>query len=169
MKAELDELLALTGQHIGQYETMIELLNQEQAALIALDLDRLQATAKAKETTVLKMQLTAPGLTRAAARAASALGLVVDEQPTLSDLAAAAPQPWSGRLQRAGLMLVRLKRNISSHSRANQTFIQESLDLVSGRIAILTGTHKPRPQGYLASGKQAASLAQGPVRLSREI
>jgi hypothetical protein len=169
INAMLDALMKLLENHARHYEKLSVLLNQEQAALIDLDLERLQKTAKAKETLSLRIKLLIPPLSQAIGDAARILGLSPDPLPTLAELARVAPPPWSNHLERAGLALARLKSGIARHNEANHMFVQEALDLISGSIAILTGARVSAKTGYLPNGQAASMDGYRPVKLSREV
>lgn len=169
MEQQLKELTNLLEQHLTHYQELNALLEQEQAALIELAFERLQEVAKAKETTVLAINDLVPMLTHGIKKAAACLGLTEDPLPTLSEISGAAPQPWSNRLNRAGLILARLKRNAARHNEANRSFVQEALNLVSGSIAILTGAAVARQEGYRSNGQKIMAGGGGPAKLSREV
>ena len=169
MKSELQELMKLLGQHLNLYGKLAEILALEQSALLELDLDRLQKITKGKETIALKIKIHVQALSSSIKTAAAALGLPVDPMPTLAELAAAAPKQVSGHLEQAGSRLARLKRQISSHNNANHAFVQESLSLVSGSIAILTGAHTRPRQGYLRNGQEAPAAGHQAIRVSKEV
>jgi hypothetical protein len=169
INAMLDALMKLLGNHARHYEKLAILLNQEQAALVDLDLERLQKTAKAKETLSLRIKLLIAPLSQAITESAQALGLPAEPLPTLADLARVAPAPWSNHLERASLALARLKRGIARHNEANHMFVQEALELISGSIAILTGARVSTKTGYLPNGQSASTSGYQPVKLSREV
>jgi len=169
MEQQLNELTNLLGRHLIHYQELNALLEQEQAALIALEFERLQEVAKAKETTVLAINDLVPVLTLGIKKAAACLGLTDHPLPTLSDISGAAPQPWSSRLNRASLNLARLKKNAVRHNEANRSFVQEALDLLSGSIAILTGAAMVHQEGYRSNGQRALAATAGPTKLSREV
>ncbi|MDY6852521.1 MAG: flagellar protein FlgN, partial [Thermodesulfobacteriota bacterium] len=166
---KLNELTKILDRHVGRYEGLAELLNQEQAALIEIDLDRLQEVAKAKETVVLEIKRSLPGLTKCIKEAAAALNLPAEPLPTLADLSKASPQPWFTSLNQTGAALARLKRNTARHNEANHSFVQEALELVTSSIAILTGAAAVHQENYRPDGQQAPASTFGPTKLSREV
>lgn len=169
MKPELEEVLSLVDQQIGLYERLAELLDQEQEGLIKLDLDRLQAVSKAKETTALKIKVLVPSVAEAIRGAARVLGRPSEPLCTLAELAESAPEPASGRLSRAGTALARLKGQIARHNQDNHNFVQETLQIVSDSVAILTGAALTPRKGYQRHGLCAPASNVGPRRLSREV
>jgi len=169
MSATLDTLFSLLDQHLKHYESLAAFIDREQLALIDQDLDRLQSMVKAKETVILKIKLLIPLLSRAVQAVALEIGLEPDPLPTLTELAKAAPPAYSRRLERAGLAMARLKKKITRLNETNRTFVQETLDLVSGSMAVLTGAPTNANSGYLSTGQRAPHRAPGPVRLSREV
>ena len=169
MQKTLEKLQALVLQHIGRYQSLAGVLDEEQAALISMDIERIQQTAKTKETLVLKIKLLVPPLTQAILEAAAALGLAQEPLPTLSELAKAAPRPYSRDLEKAGLTLTRLKRVIARHNEANHAYVREALDLVSGSISILTRALHPAKGSYLPTGRSARASGYSPTKLSREV
>ncbi|MFH1137355.1 MAG: flagellar export chaperone FlgN [Pseudomonadota bacterium] len=169
MNRRLEQLQALVLQHIGRYQGLAGILEEEQAALLSLDLDRIQQAAKAKETMVLKIKLLVPPLTQAIQDAALSLGQEPEPLPTLAELAKAAPEPYAKDLERAGLTLARLKRGITRHNDANHAYVREALDLVSGSISILTRAVHPAKGSYLPTGQRARPSGYGPTKLSREV
>ena len=169
MNTTWEQLTTLVGRHIGLYEELAGLMSREQAALLEMDLDRIQEAAKAKETQLLKIKMMVPVLSKAIQGMAHQAGLPEDPQPTLSELSSAAPSPWAKQLARSALALARLKRGIRRHNEANRSFVQESLDLISGSIAILTGSVSTKKTGYLANGQHAPAAGYQPVKLSCEV
>ena len=169
MKPKLDELTKILGRHVGRYEDLAELLNQEQTALIEIDMDRLQEIAKAKEAVVLEIKRSLPELTRCIKEAAAALNLPAEPLPTLAELSRAAPQPWFTSLNQASAALARLKRNTARHNEANHSFVQEALELVTSSIAILTGAAAIHQENYRPDGQQVPASTFGPTKLSREV
>ncbi|MEW5724672.1 MAG: flagellar protein FlgN, partial [Thermodesulfobacteriota bacterium] len=146
MDAKLDELTRLLKKHIGHYEKLAELLSLEQAALMDLDLERLQKVTKAKETMALKIKLLVPALAQAITEAAGLLGVPAEPLPTLAELSQAALEPYRTRFEKAGVALARLKRGVLRHNEDNQVFVREALDMVSGSVAILTGAAASAPR-----------------------
>jgi hypothetical protein len=169
MNERLDQLVMLLEQHIGLYQTLIDLLNREQSALMALKVDEVHETAKAKETIALKIKLQTPLLARTIQETAAGQGLAIDPLPTLAELSAAVPSPWSKQLERMGLSLARVKRTVISHNQANHRFVRASLEMVSNSIAILTGAGSGPQKGYLRNGQHAAQGGYQAVKLSREV
>lgn len=169
MKNRLEELMQLVDPYQSHYEHLTNLISREKAALIDLDLDKLQQITKAKETCMLKIKILVPTLSQAIKDCALALGMGLEPLPALAELASEAPEPWSGRLTTAGLNLARLKRGIAINNQANHDFVQEALDLISGSISILTGANMSTGQGYTASGQKAPQNNSRPVKLSREV
>ena len=169
MEALLEHLTKIMAQHIGGYDRLAQLLLQEQAALIEHDLERIQKVSKAKETLALKIKLLLPAVSQAIQDTARALGLSSDPLPTMAELAAAAPDPWAGRLRLAGLRLARLKQSVTMQNQANHAYVQEALDLISGSIAILTGAALAPKAGYMRNGQTTEAAGHRPVRLSREV
>ena len=169
MTGNLETLNALLDQYIGRYQELSQLLNDEQAALVELDMDRIQQIAKTKETLALKIKLLAQPLAECITEVGRDYGLDREDLPTIAELARFAPQPWSGKLHKAGLTLARLKRSVSSHNQANQWFVTEAIELISGSISILTGAASIPKGSYLPSGQRAPGVDRGPTRLSREV
>ncbi len=169
MNRHLNELVSLLDNQLASYQSLIDLLNEEKAALLNLDLEKVQETAKTKENAVLKIRLLLPALTESIKETGIILGLPEDPLPTLAELSAAAPQPWSARIRQAGLALARLKRAVARHNEANKSFVQESLQMTSDSIAILTGAVFRQQGGYKSNGQKSASGDYGPTRLSREV
>lgn len=169
MEPKLDELTKILDRHVGLYEGLAELLNQEQIALIEMDLDRLQEVAKAKEAAVLEIKLSLPGLAECIKKAATALNLPTEPLPTLAELSRAAPQPWFTSLNQAGVALARLKRNTARQNEANHSFVQEALELVTSSIAVLTGVAAIHQENYRSDGQQVPASTFGPTKLSREV
>ena len=132
-------------------------------------MDRICQTANAKEILARGIQEHVIGLTEAIRAAAAALGIGREPLPSLSDLSKSMPAPYAGRLHQAGLALTRLKKDVARDSRANQTFVRQSLDAVSASIAILTGATALQKKGYGSKGQKLGPAVQEPVRLSREI
>jgi flagellar biosynthesis/type III secretory pathway chaperone len=165
-----EALNTLLDQYIGRYQELAQLLNDEQAALVKLDTDHIQQIAKTKETLVLKIKLLAEPLAECLTEVGRNHGLEQEELPTLAELARVTPRPWSEKLQKAGFALARLKRSVSAHNHANQRFVTEAIELISGSISILTGAASIPKGGYLPSGRQQApGVHHGPLRLSREV
>lgn len=169
METRLDRLLELVEGHIACYEELVEVLKQEQKALLSMDLQQVQENSKAKEAIVRKLKLGVTPLSETILQTARDLGLPVDPQPALIELAGAAVSPWSEKLSRVALTLTRIKRTVASQNEANKAFVKESLNMIGGTISLLTGAPKPEKSGYLASGQRAQAYAARPVRLSREI
>ena len=169
MEALLEHLIKLMAQHIGGYDRLAQLLLQEQSALIEHDIERIQKISKAKETLALKIKLLLPAVSQAIQDVARALQLPVDPLPTMAELAAAAPEPWAGKLSLAGLKLARLQQSVTMQNQANHAYVQEALDMISGSIAILTGAALAPKSGYLRNGQTAEASGHRPVRLSREV
>jgi len=169
METTMNELMGLLDRHLAQYESLVGLLDRETEALVKLDVDQLQEISKAKETEALKIRLLITPLTQAIQSAAGELGLQETPLPTLAELASRAGAPWAARLHRCSLALARLKRAVERGNEANRNFIHETLDLMSGSIAILTGAVLLHQQGYMANGQKGRTAAYGPARLSREV
>ena len=169
MTALLDGLLLLVQKHIDRYRELASLLDEEQSALIRLDVEQLQQLSKTKETMVLKIELLVEPLAQTIRDAARALGLPENPQPALAEIAEAAPRAYRIELRRRSFELVRLKNQIARHNEANRNFVRESIRLVSDSIAILTGAVAARKTGYLPNGQQPSMSGYRPVKLSREV
>lgn len=165
----VDELLHLLDQHLGQYKQLADLLETEQDALIALDLERIQETIKAKEVLCLKIKLLVPGLAQGIKDAARALGVAEEPMPVLADLAKAASEPWSSRLYRAGEMLARYKTDIARRNDKNRNFVQDALEVFSESVAILTGAALVPKDQYRPYEQGSTVANHAPMKLSREV
>ncbi|MEW6266670.1 MAG: flagellar protein FlgN [Thermodesulfobacteriota bacterium] len=169
MNTEWDGLLALIQEHVSRYENLSRLLQEEQAALIHHDLERLHETAFRKQAEAEAIQAQVPVLAEAIDQLASRLALPAEPRPTLIELARIAPTSCAPLLRRFSLALSQLKQGILRDSRTNQAFVREALDTVTESIAFLSGAISPPGATYLASGHQAAAGGLKPVRLNREV
>ena len=169
MKSELRRLIALSDAHVGHYEELFDVVLRERRAIIAQDLEGLAETMRAKEKVVRAISASAEALSGLVEILFQRIGRLPDESSTLSDLAARLPAPWSGELKRRTLALTRLRKSIERDNRANQAFLKEALDLVSGAISILSGANAPPTTGYGAAGRKQSAAAPPPTRFSREV
>ncbi|MDR3154403.1 MAG: flagellar protein FlgN [Deltaproteobacteria bacterium] len=164
---DLDE--ELTG-HLSRYRELIDFLEQEKKHLLDLDLDGLLVTSKAKERLAKNIIEGSEGLRESIARTALMLGLGDDPLPTLAEIAARTPAPYGGRLSEHAGSLARLKNLILRENDTARRFVEQSLDLVTGSINILSGADQIKGTGYGSDGKKEKGVKKAlPSKLSREV
>lgn len=163
------DLIELAGAHVALYTQLDQTLRQEQALLLAADMDHLPQAAAAKQDLARRIFEHAPRLAQAMARAAQELGLEPEPLPALAQLAARAPEPQCGGLRRLAQRLNQLKKDVAVNALDNQQYIQDSLDLISSSIRILTGSGRTGRNTYTPRGRAPHHDSVRPVRLSREV
>jgi hypothetical protein len=165
--SQLEESLR---EHTARYQELIDFLEREKKYLLNLDLDGLLIVSRAKEKlakTILKSNL---GLKENIISAALMLGLPIEPFPTLASIAHEVPGPFGARLSEGINNLARLKNLIVRENAMAKHFVEQSLDLVTESLNILSGANKLKGDGYSADGKKEKTVKKGlPSKLSREV
>jgi hypothetical protein len=160
---------SLNGQ-LERYQELIDLLEVEKTRLLNLDLDGLLAVSKAKEKLAESIIRSGENLKESIAGAALMLGMEGDTIPTLSEIAAAVTGPFGIRLSDGASKLARLKNIILRENAAAKRFAEESLDLVTDSINILSGASQIKAEGYGSDGKKEKGVKKAlPSKISREV
>jgi hypothetical protein len=164
---QLEEQLA---GHLERYQALVDFLEQEKKHLLNLDLDGLMVVSKAKEKLARNIIAGSGDLKEAIDRTALMLGLTDDPPPTLAEIAARAPAPYGIRLGEGAGSLARLKNLILRENETARHFVEESLELVTGSINILSGAEQLKGGGYGSDGKKEKGVKKAlPSKLSREV
>jgi hypothetical protein len=156
--------------HLGRYQELIDFLELEKKHLLNIDLDGLLVVSKAKEKLARNIIDGSGALRGSLAQAAAMLGLDDDPPPTLAEIAALTPGPYGARLSEGAGNLARLKNLILRENEMARHFVEESLDLVTGSINILSGAEQLKGGGYGSDGKKEKGVKKAlPSKLSREV
>jgi hypothetical protein len=157
-------------EHLGRYQELADYLETEKAQLLNLDLDGLMVTSKAKERLARNIIAGSGELRDSIVQAALMLGLAGDPPPTLAEIAARTPGPYGIRLSEGAGSLARLKNVILRENETARHFVEESLELVTGSINILSGADRVKAEGYGSDGKKDKGVKKAlPSKLSREV
>jgi hypothetical protein len=160
---------SLEGQ-LSKYQELIDFLEIEKQKLLNLDLDGLLTVGKAKEKLANSIIKSGESLKDAIAETALMLGLSKDPLPTLSEIASKIPGPFGARLSDGASKLARLKNLILRENAMAKRFVEESLDLVTGSINILSGANQIKAEGYGSDGKKEKGVKKAlPSKISREV
>ncbi|MEW6220149.1 MAG: flagellar protein FlgN [Thermodesulfobacteriota bacterium] len=157
-------LFDLLDQEEAQYRRLLEILQAEQTALLAMSMEGVIKTSKQKESQLLKIRLLDDSL-QELARGLARPGQ--DGPVTLSGLAAAAGGDEGDRLRRHRRALLAAKDEIVQQNGLNKRFIEDTLGYLGDAIAILTTPAAP-PSVYGQRGR-VRTAAQTPTRISREV
>jgi hypothetical protein len=157
-------------EHLERYQKLVDFLEQEKKHLLNLDLDGLLAVSKAKERLARNIIAGSGSLQDSIAEAALMLGLGTDPAPTLAEIASRIPAPYGARLSEGAGNLARLKNLILRENETARHFVEESLELVTGSINILSGADQIKGSGYGNDGKKDKGVKKAlPSKLSREV
>ncbi|MDR2612314.1 MAG: flagellar export chaperone FlgN [Deltaproteobacteria bacterium] len=157
-------------EHLVRYQELVDYLEQEKKQLLNLDLDGLLVTSKAKERLARNIIAGSRAFQDTLAEAALMLGLDGEHPPTLAEIAARTPAPYGTRLSEGAGTLARLKNLILRENETARHFVEESLELVTGSINILSGADQVRGDGYGSDGKKDKGVKKAlPSKLSREV
>ncbi|MDR1312424.1 MAG: flagellar export chaperone FlgN [Deltaproteobacteria bacterium] len=158
------------GEHLARYQELVDFLDQEKKHLLNLDLDGLLVVSKAKERLARKIIDGTGALRESIAQTALMLGLDEEPAPTLAEIAALAPAPYGIRLGEGAGALARLKNLILRENETARHFVEESLELVTGSINILSGADGLKGNGYGSDGKKEKGVKKAlPSKFSREV
>jgi hypothetical protein len=164
---QLEEELA---GHLERYRELADFLEQEKKHLLNLDLDGLLVVSKAKERLARNIIAGSGALRDSIAQTALMLGLGDDPLPTLAEIARLTPAPYGIRLGEGAGTLARLKNLILRENETARHFVEESLDLVTGSINILSGADQLKGNGYGSDGKKEKGVKKAlPSKFSREV
>jgi hypothetical protein len=164
---KLDE--ELNG-HLARYSELIEFLDKEKKYLLNLDLDGLLVVSKAKEELAKKIIKGSEGFRDYLFMAGAMLGLKSDNPPTLVEVAALCPKPYANRLADGAMALARLKNQILRENDQARHFVEESLDLVTESINMLSGANQLKGDSYNNDGKKGKGVKKSlPSKLSRDV
>jgi hypothetical protein len=164
---KLDEELQA---HIERYTELINFLDKEKTYLLNLDLDGLLMLSKAKEELARGIIRDGQSFQDSLATAGAMLGLDQDTAPTLAEISALCPLPYSNRLADGAMTLARLKNQILRENDQAKLFVEESLELVTESINILTGANQLKGDSYSKSGKKEKGVKKAlPSKFSRDI
>jgi hypothetical protein len=157
-------------EHLARYQELIDYLEEEKKHLLNLDLDGLMAVSKAKEKLARNIIAGSESFRETLGEAALMLGLAADPPPTLTEIAARTPGPYGVKLSEGAGSLARLKNLILRENETARHFVEESLELVTGSINILSGADQLKGQGYGSDGKKEKGVKKAPPsKLSREV
>jgi len=165
----VQNLCNILAGHLGRYQTLVDYVAEEKQYLLELDLDGLFASSKKKEELALDIQNNIGELVAAINETALMLGLPLDPQPLLADLAARLPKPFDNQVNDGAIRLERLKNNILRENEANRHFVEEAIKMVNESINILTGANQLKGDGYKKDGTQGEKKLTLPVKLSRAV
>ena len=155
--------------HLERYQTLVDYIAQEKKYLLELDLDGLFASSKMKEELARDIQDNIGELVGAINETALMLGLPLEPQPLLADLASRLPRPFGNQVNDGAIKLARLKNTIQRENEANRHFVEEAIRLVNESINILTGANQLKGDGYKKDGTQGEKKLTLPVKLSRAV
>jgi hypothetical protein len=160
---------SLLGQ-LAKYQELIDFLEIEKQRLLNLDLDGLLVVGKAKEKLAKSIIKSGESLKDSILEAALMLKLPSDPLPTLAEIAKAVPGPFGLRLSDGASKLARLKNLILRENAMAKRFVEESLDLVTDSINILSGASQIKAEGYGSDGKKDKGVKKAlPSKISREV
>jgi hypothetical protein len=163
LEEQLDE-------HLLRYQELIDYLEQEKKHLLDLDLDGLLVVSKAKEKLAKNIIAGSGDFKDSICEAALMLGLPDQPQPTLTEIARLSPPPYGIKLSEGAASLARLKNLILRENETARHFVEESLELVTGSINILSGAEQIKGTGYGADGKKEKGVKKSlPSKLSRDV
>jgi hypothetical protein len=164
---KLDEELKL---HMERYGQLIDFLDREKTYLLNLDLDGLLILSKAKEELAKGIIKDGQAFQDSLSTAGLMLGLAEDPPPTLTEVAALCPLPYSNRLADGAMTLARLKNQIMRENEQAKHFVEASLDLVNESINILTGASQVKGDSYSNRGEKDKGVKKAlPAKLSRDV
>ncbi|MDL2260406.1 flagellar protein FlgN [Deltaproteobacteria bacterium OttesenSCG-928-K17] len=155
--------------HLERYQTLVDYVAMEKKYLLELDLDGLFASSKMKEELALDIQANIQTLVECIKETALMLGLAIEPQPLLADLAPHLPTPFDNYVNDGAIRLERLKNTIQRENEANRQFVDESLRLINESVDILTGANQLKGDGYNSDGSAGEKKNTLPIKLSRSV
>ncbi|MDR2200119.1 MAG: flagellar protein FlgN [Deltaproteobacteria bacterium] len=155
--------------HLERYRELIDFLEKEKRYLINMDLDGLLRLSRLKEELAKKIMAGEPSFRDSLSMAGAMLGLK-SEKPTLAEVAKGCPLPFSNRLADGAITLAGLKNRILRENEQAKRFVEESLDLVTESINILSGANQLKGESYASDGKKEKGVKKAlPAKLSRDV
>jgi hypothetical protein len=156
--------------HLARYGKLIEFLETEKKYLLNLDLDGLLVLSKAKEELALRIIRGSDAFREHLSMAGLMLGLEEGSNPTLAEVAALCPAPYKNRIADGAISLARLKNLILRENEQAKHFVEESLELVTDSINILSGANQLKGDSYTNDGKTEKGVKRSlPAKLSRDV
>lgn len=161
MPAELFENLERQIDLSGQ---LVEILEQELAALTAMDINSLLGLSRRKEGMIKRVQLLDCSFQEIASRI---LGAASPEPVRLRELIGLAGPEESARLEHSRVRLVALRHRIHDRNLINQQLAHDVLGYINDAVSLITNAAAGQVP-YSAKGPARPSMRQ-PALISREI
>ena len=164
MRKELEQLHASLEEEFERQSNVLAVCAAQGHAARAHDLELLEAKTSALNALLRDFVAAEAERVRRAKDAAKALGLA-ETGCRLSDLIAAAPEPWQGRLAESRARLRTTLKEIRRAVAQNNEIIRRSLNIVSDALDSLVECFPAPPGGqYNARGSAGARrIAQASV------
>jgi len=170
---DITRIINLVGQldeHLARYQELINFLEEEKKCLLSLDLNGLFVTSQAKEKLGRNIQDSISFLITSLNDCALMLGIPLNPQPTLTEIANCCPKPYDNQINNGSITLARLKNIILRENTSNQRFVQEALNIVNESINIMTGADQLQGEGYKNDGSKERGVKKAlPSKLSKEV
>jgi flagellar biosynthesis/type III secretory pathway chaperone len=130
------EVTALLAQESGLYRDLLELLHQEKAAAVHLDLVQLQQVGRLKEELTDRLRRLESQRREALIKLAARLE-VPAETVTLKALAQRLDEPQSQQLNQLRAELLTVIQSVREVNKQNRTLLAHSIDLLKGSYQLL--------------------------------
>ena len=152
------QVMALLAQESGLYRNFLELLHQEKAAAVQLELDRLQQVGRLKDELTDRLR----GLERQRQDALTELAVRLEipaETVTVNALAQQLGEPYSHQLRQLRAELLTIIQSVQEANQQNRALLADSIDLLKGSYQLLNRLTADSPVyartgGVLYSGSE---------------
>jgi len=130
------ELCDALAEEVDRQETVFAVCQAQQQALILHDPARVQSTSESLETLTKEAREAEHRRNAVTARIVQAYGLAVDK-PVLSELAAAAPEPWKSRIYFYQHRLLTVLKDVRALLRDNELRAKRSAQVVRRYLSLI--------------------------------
>ena len=134
--------------HVARYRALVAGIALENRGLTPDETLRLPFVMRSQEEISMDIQDSVHLLISSIKDLALMLGLPLERQPLLADLAARLPEPFQSRVRADVADLERLKNITHAENEINSHYIEEAMRLVCGNLNVLSGFTRYMGQSY---------------------
>lgn len=158
----------LLDQELTLSRELLTLLDREQAAVVAMNMNELLAVTRSKADEIQHLQNIDEQLRL---QVEQATGKPSENAVRLSDLAAMTSGEDKAKLERMRKELVALRQDIAAKSVVNQHFVEDTKRHLHDAISLITNAaSEKKPQSYGKPGRMMSRpQAKAPSLISREV
>ena len=159
MNKPFDALCELLAQELERQETILALCHAQGDAARTHDIELLQARTAALTPLIQEAAQAENTRNRLLKDLAETLGLA-SARPSLSPLAAVAPEPWASRIRFYQTHLANVLKETRALVRVNAAILRSSLKVVAQAMKAIEQCEGPKSAGYDAGGFEPRPVRQ---------